>query len=382
MSIVYVLGAGASFGERLTAPDNCPDFVKKSTATPPLIRSFFRRSLFEGINYPGEMAEKDFPRAFEYMRRTRMIKEPVGEGPWNELNIEEVFTSVELDREFQSPESDAGAELILIRNQLIRYIWRIIGYCTDYKQGHYVKTLCDSLQIEDSVITFNWDLLLDSELHPSRIQTSKTHGGIRGAQYHNFFVDGLGVFPMADSPHVVYGAPGKTGMLLKLHGSLDWFQCINTKCPGSSQLSFDRDTEYCLRRAIGIHFEGEECRRCGSETIPLLIPPLLRKPISENSIIRAAWGHARTRLLAANKAVIIGFSAAGTDFYATWLLRSTLGLRANVEIFVVDPANVPTNDNHQEFSQRMQNIFPNGYNSDFRTMSQIDAILKRVVPAD
>lgn len=382
MSIVYVLGAGASFGEKLVIPENCPDFAKKATASPPLLDGFFKRSLFGQIHYPGGDAERDFPRAFEYIRRMKLLDAPVGQGAWEELNIEEVFTSIELDREFQSPDSDEGASLTISRNQLIRYIWRVIGLCTDYKQGSYTKAICDSLSVEDSVITFNWDLLLDLELHPSRLE-QRVRGGPRGAQYHNFFVDGLGIQPMVDSPRAVFGTPGRTGMLLKLHGSLDWFQCTNPKCPGSSQLSFDQDVEYCLRRAVGIHFEGEECRRCGSSTVPLLIPPLLRKPISDNWIIRAAWGHARTRLLNSRKAVIIGFSAAGTDFYATWLLRSTLGLRKGVEIFVVDPANDPANPRHHDFSERMKNIFPRGFNSEFRTVSEIDSILKRVVvPAD
>lgn len=382
MGIVYVLGAGASFGEKLIAPENCPPFVRKGTATPPLIRGFFKRSLFEQIDYPGGTAEKDFPQAFDYIRWMKTLNDPVGDGAWDELNIEEIFTSIELDREFQSPESDAGSRLIIVRNQLIRYIWRIIGFCTDYKNGEYARTLSDSLRPEDSVITFNWDLLLDQELHPSRVRAVPPRGEMRSVQYHNFFMDGLGISPMQGMSPLIFGAQGKTGMLLKLHGSLNWFQCTNSKCPGSSQLFFDQDVEYCLRRAMGVHSGGENCSRCGSDTTPLLIPPLLRKPISDNWIIRAAWGHARTRLLDAKKAVIIGFSAAGTDFYATWLLRSTLGLREGVEIFVVDPANDRANPGYAEFSQRMQNIFPKGYNSDFLTVSQIDSILRRVVPPE
>jgi hypothetical protein len=379
MSIVYVLGAGASFGERLLALDHCPESARKATATPPLIRGFFKRSLFEQIDYAGETAEKNFHEVFEYIRRMKMLDEGVGEGAWNDLNIEEIFTSIELDREFQGPESDTGAFLITARNQLIRYIWRIIGCCTDYKHAEYTKSLCDSLRSQDSVVTFNWDLLLDLYLNPVYVNPNRRQARWH---YHDFFVSGLGMPSMSKSPRDVSEITGRAGMLLKLHGSLNWFQCTNARCPGSSQIAFDQDSEYCLRRAIGIHFGGEACKRCGSDTVPLLIPPLLRKPISDNWIIRSAWGHARTRLLGANKAVIIGFSAAGTDFYATWLLRSTLGLRKDVEIFVVDPANDHANENHREFSERMTNIFPNGYNRDFRLVSEMSSILERVVPAE
>lgn len=379
MSIVYVLGAGASFGENLTAPGNGPEFAKKATATPPLIRGFFKESLFKQISYSGDTAEKDFPLAFEYIRKLKALGNPVGEGEWGELNIEDVFTSIELDREFEGPESDVGAKLIITRNQLIRYIWRVIGFCTDYKEASYARALCDSLCAQDSVVTFNWDLLLDLYLNPVFVNTSRR---LAHWHYHDFLVSALGMPSMSRTPRELSEVPSRSGMLLKLHGSLNWFQCTNSKCPGSSEIAFDQDAEHCLRRATGIHFGGEACKRCGSDTIPLLIPPLLRKPISDNWIIRSAWGHARARLLEAKRAVIIGFSAAGTDFYATWLLRSTLGLREDVEVFVVDPANDGADPNHDEFAQRMNNIFSHGYNDDFRSVSEMDSILRRVVPAE
>lgn len=379
MSIVYVLGAGASFGEKLIAPETSPSYVKNATATPPLIRGFFKKSLFDNINYPGDTAEKDFPLAFEYIRWLKTLEEPVGEGGWDELNIEDVFTSIELDREFQGADSDVGARLIITRNQLIRYIWRVIGFCTDYKQAEYTKKVCDSLRPQDSIITFNWDLLLDLYLNPVHVNADRR---LARWQYHDFFAGGLGMPSMSKSPRETSEITSRSGMLLKLHGSLNWFQCTNSKCPANSQISFDQDAEYCLRRAIGVHFGGETCRRCGSDTVPLLVPPLLRKPISDNWIIRSAWGHARTRLLGAKRAVVIGFSAAGTDFYAIWLLRSTLGLREDVEILVVDPANDPANPSHKEFTARMGNIFPRGYKEDFRSVSEMEAILKNVVPGE
>jgi|GEM_PF-4495989 len=379
MSIVYVLGAGASFGENLTAPERCPEPDKRVTATPPLIRGFFKGSLFHDIVYDPKDAENDFLEAFRHIRSTRLLDPLLGDDGWNDLNIEDVFTSIELEREFQSSESDAGARLVIIRNKLIRYIWRVIAFCTHNKLGEGSRKICSALRPMDSIVTFNWDLLLDQHLNPVWVNSDPKFARWH---YHDFFVSGLGMASMSKTPRTASEVSSQSGMFLKLHGSLNWFQCTNARCPGSSQIYFDQDVEYCLRRAMGIHFDGERCRRCGSETVPLLIPPLLRKPISDNWIIRSAWGHARTRLLDAKKAVIIGFSAAGTDFYATWLLRSTLGLRKDVEVFVVDPANDPTSAAHGEFSQRMRNIFPRGYNGDFRTMSEIDSILKCVIPPD
>ena len=123
-----------------------------------------------------------------------------------------------------------------------------------------------------------------------------------------------------------------------------------------------------------------ECLSCGSEMLPLLIPPLLHKPISDHGIIRSIWGLARQRLENASKLVVIGFSAAPTDFYASWLLRSTVGVRDGVEVFVVNPCNDPAAGGHVEFEQRMREIFPKGYNSNFCRFAEVDDLLAAVYP--
>lgn len=257
----------------------------------------------------------------------------MGEGRWANLNIEDVFTSIELDRESRSPESDAGGKLTVIRNKLVRYLWRVIASCTQYKRGKYygrIKEFIDS-RLDVSILSINWDLLLDQEFM-SRSAPWEIHTG----HYANFFNLVLG------KPGVRMGPPGEEPMFLKMHGSLNWFQCMNPRCPGTSSMEVLANTQDCLYRARGIHLSGVvTCERCRTEMNPLLIPPLLRKPVTENWIVRAVWGQAIHRLREASKAVIIGFSAPPTDFYAAWLFRSMLGTRPTdeVEIFVVNPQN-------------------------------------------
>jgi hypothetical protein len=123
-----------------------------------------------------------------------------------------------------------------------------------------------------------------------------------------------------------------------------------------------------------------DCLSCGSEMLPLLIPPLLHKPISDNGTIRAIWGLARQRLEVASKLVLVGFSAAPTDFYAAWLVRSTVGVRNDVEVFVVNPDNDPQALGNAEFNRRMGELFPRGFDARFRNFSQIDDILTAVYP--
>jgi hypothetical protein len=371
VSTVYILGAGASHGDKLIPIEMIPPPPATPTPTP-LVNGFFTQKLYASINYPGGTAERDYPEAFGYIRRTRLLTEAVGEGAWDRLDLEQVFTSIELERSFSNPDSDEVARATLIRNQLVRYIQRILSQCTQYCYGQDTRLFVSTRDVDpdDSVITFNWDLLLDQELlrgHDGIIQPS--------FQYNNFSVATRGRSIGRGTP-VLVGTPGRHGMYLKMHGSLNWHVCGNTKCPGNSELELEINTQLCLSRAMGIG--NAYCSRCGNEMLPLLIPPLLHKPIADNWIIRSVWGLARQRLKVASKAVVIGFSAAPTDFYAGWLLRSTLGIRKDVKIYVVNPANDEGAPDYADFKRRMDEIFPTGYNSAFRYFSDIQAVLNAV----
>lgn len=346
-----MIGAGASYGEHLV---KVREEAPGQNANPPLVNGFFDSELWNRVEYL--TAEQDFREAFQWINTTHLrgAEVPIGQGRWRELNLEEIFTWLELRREFESPESTDGAKLRIIRNQLVGYICRIISLCTQNANGEHSRYLASILDQDDSIITFNWDLLLDDPLL------------VDHHQYENFLDtlrDGGDEFVF----HVT------SGMYLKLHGSLNWFRCTNSRCRSAAEISFHRATQECLDRAIGIHRQDESCTRCGSAMLPLLIPPLLRKPITEDSIIRSIWGLARQKLQTAVNVVVIGFSAAPTDFYAAWLLRSTLD-REDVRVIVVNPTNEEGTAGHDEFVSRMQKIFPRGYNDQFHRFEEIPAI--------
>ena len=354
---VYIIGAGASHGESLGRLSDLPAGLPElHPHPPPLTKGFFDKRLLDALSY-GE-AEQDFVDVIAYIRGATLVNDAFGEGAWASLDLEEVLTSLEIEREFHNPESDEGARLLLIRNKLTRYIRRILGFCTQHTYGENYRRLVQSLDFNDSVITFNWDLLIDQEFMVA--YASKLH-------YGNFFNT---VAPDADShlPSVIAG-----GLLLKLHGSLNWFRCGNHKCRASASIKLLRDVQGCLSVTQGI---GDViCWQCGSAMNPVIIPPLLRKPITEDPLIRSAWGLARSRLLLASKVVVVGFSAAPTDFYTSWLLRSNVGTREDVEVIVINPSNRESDSDHQGFKKRMDSIFLRGYNSELHEFSQIGSVL-------
>jgi hypothetical protein len=372
VSVVFILGAGASYGESLARIDRYPAAPGGPTPTvPPMATGFFKEALFESIGYRGTDAERDYPAAFEHIRNSRLLNGPVGTVDWATIDLEQIFTSIELERTFSNPESDRAAQATLVRNQLVLYVQRILSMCTQYCYGRYYRRLAAALDVDDSVLTFNWDLLLDQEMlqTPDGAITPKL-------QYNNFWVITSGANILSRGTPIISGTPGQQGLYLKMHGSFNWYSYSNLKCRYSTEMEMDIDTQLCLNRRMGIAIPN--CPSCGSEMLPVLVPPLLHKPIADNGIIRAVWGLARHRLQVASTVVAIGFSAAPTDFYAAWLLRSTVGVRDGVAVFVVNPSNDPASAASGAFTARMSEIFPKGFNSSFTMFSQMDEVLAAV----
>lgn len=369
MKAVWILGAGASFGDRLSLVEHIDEPVLAANAKPPLTTGFFQKEFFDSLGYEVSDIGADFKNVFDFVRwLMRIDEEPIGEGRWKNLNIEDLFTSIELGIEFFSDKWGTKAHYLLLRSEFLRFIQRVVGQSTLNKYGEYSRKLVANLTGDSTLITFNWDLLLDQEF------------GYLEQRYHYYnFLTALTAVPDYSNPigPKLRSAKG-SGLFLKLHGSLNWDQCTNNSCLGHSQIHVSPLETEVLDRSIGLHWTDEHCVRCGSDLVPLIVPPIHNKKISEDPVVRASWGLAKRELQKASKVVIIGFSVAPTDFYATWLLRSTVGTRDDVDVFVVNPSNNGSSSGDINFQRRMESIFPLGYRSDFSEFSEIEAILERV----
>jgi len=359
MAVVYILGAGASYGdELLPLPDvHDEDIV---TAKVPLANGFFDGELLRSSGFSGRAVELKHAEAIRYTRQVMSLEEQVGEGRWNSLSLEQVLTHIDLEMEFLSPSSRDWITRLSARNDLIDYVYRILGLCTMRRYGKYSRRLVSNLQPDDSLITFNWDLLIDQEFN--LLKTLK--------HYDDFLARVNGTFEK-DYRNINVG----TGLYFKLHGSLNWFQCTNDNCPSAKKLLLNNDTQLCLD-LMAFGSSWGICPQCGNKTKPLLVPPILGKPVKENWIIRSTWGLARRALQDAEKVVVVGFSFTPSDFFAEWLLRSTCGSIPG-KTFIVNPCcqkGVP----EEEFKKRMKSVFPQGYNADFFEFSQIEEIIARV----
>ena len=107
---VYVIGAGASYGESLVRLPNLPEgHPELHNHRPPLTNGFFAGDLLHAIAC--QQAEQDFPEVIQYIRRTRLVEDRFGEGKWQTINLEEVFTAIEVNR-VSEPGKRFGSHLL------------------------------------------------------------------------------------------------------------------------------------------------------------------------------------------------------------------------------------------------------------------------------
>jgi hypothetical protein len=164
------------------------------------------------------------------------------------------------------------------------------------------QTLASTLESGDSVISFNYDCLIDEAL--------RSNGGRRWDPERGY---GLDLSEGADFWKQWGGGPDakKPIKLLKLHGSLNWDRTGETICL--------LDAPYERESAAGA-----------------IVPPLGRKPVAEEPYLHA-WRAARTAVKSAERLIVIGYSLPDADHLVRALFRADIDNDRLREVIVVDP---------------------------------------------
>lgn len=287
---IYILGAGSSIGH--------------SRGLFPSIRDFFVKA--RGI---GVKVDEDYKKIVTYVDTVfgrNILKEKV--------DIEDLFTHIEIELE-----RSQSAHILEIRQELLRLVQtvfvRLAGEVAP--EGGEYSIFKSLLETSDTVITFNWDLLLDNILgRETVLQEISSTNMIKNCavQYENFlrYLSGhadIAVNRMARSKPYKEWDP-KRGYYLKAHGSIDWLYCANEKCRASGNVYPSLEVE---RK----HF----CAECHELLSVLIVPPVLKKEYRYYPVIRRIWNLAAKELQGVSELVIWGYSMPPTDFYSKWLLR-------------------------------------------------------------
>ncbi len=151
---VFVLGAGASYGDTLVPKYD----VEESPSRIPLINQFFdSECMFD----EADIVERDYSKLLEYIRKGWGIRDDFGSGKWRVLNLEDVFTHLAIDVEFASADTDQKSDAQLKLSALKTYIGRSICNRSIRRFGKFTQQLVEHLRPQDSIITFNYDQISD-----------------------------------------------------------------------------------------------------------------------------------------------------------------------------------------------------------------------------
>lgn len=234
-----------------------------------------------------------------------------------EVNIEELFTHIEIELE-----RGGSPELLEVREEILRLIKEVLSRLGEpiFGQGGEYGLLqrAEVLSDTDTIITFNWDLLLDQLLNRENILASwYEKGEIKEPhikQYWNFLLR-LSAVGEQTWKHASISKPypvwdGSVGYYLKMHGSIDWFYCSNDRCRGAGKV-------FPVEKLDASY----KCGECHEPLEELVIPPVLNKAYRQYPLIRRIWNIASQELRVANELIIWGYSMPQTDFHASWLIR-------------------------------------------------------------
>jgi hypothetical protein len=233
------------------------------------------------------------------------------------LTLEEYFTQLEFLAEAVklAPAGKPGyssADLRVKRERLMGALAAVLEMSTDVavRQGggcQLHERLVQSLEAKDTVITFNYDCVLDHAL--------RRHGAGKWSTRYGY------TFPTdyaienedawdADPPA---NASTKSVHVLKMHGSLNW------------QVSEGDDHHIKMKRRL---------HRTNGIPKFTVIPPVWNKLAMDQHLFKVLWQNAERAIRNARHIAVVGFSFTPTDLHVQSLFRVALA-KSNLKTLVI-----------------------------------------------
>ena len=318
MRRLFVLGAGAS--------------AHHSNNAVPVTSGFLSKAFGSGSDASKRLRENpDFALVASLVKHLyRFDPTNASESPrLATVNIEELVTLAELESELTGGATQLTALTSFIRDAVDAFQGEVPSSFKTY------ATFGRALTNEDSLISFNWDTLLEPCLPGYRPPELQTPATLQFAEYLQICTSELsGTWGNLGSPRPYVSLTSSyeqeigfrpTPAFLKMHGSIDAVYCRNPSC-GNNQRPFRvKATPRALR-----------CGACFEDLAPYIVPPVLAKPIRTMPYIRRAWRKARELVLDCEQMIVWGYSLPPTDFWANWLIRGIAAGRCQ-SVVIINP---------------------------------------------
>lgn len=308
---VYILGAGSS--------------ISHTKGIYPNIKQIFRKAWDLHITTKNDKSVNPKYRELnDYLKTT--FNYSISD-KYKKLDYEKVFTFVEIEN--QKDPLKFGS----LRKNLLEILDQVFMKLKDHpeiKMASEYKRFLDGLNPYDTIITFNWDVLLDDFLgrkecikinfeYKSDCDDNENTSSLN--HYRNF----CELLKRDETYYNDISNRQKNGFFLKLHGSVDWHTCTNSSCVYFKRIF---PTLFPLQNRI--------CRRCLEPTQTWIIPPTLQKSFFPLPLISEQWNFAKEEIIKADKIVIWGYSLPPTDFNTEWLIRQTRKSTKDKIIYIIN----------------------------------------------
>lgn len=257
-----------------------------------------------------------------------------------QINLEDVFTSFDKSyqrREFLNNLTYYKADII--RESITRLFVYYFCKCTNehsFDAKEYVN-FCDYLKTlkNVSIISTNWDVLIEEYFKHEKIDYNLCFN-------EKYYID---------SAKAAKKVSPKTVNLIKLHGSINWFKCMN--CGTINIVDNGACGNFLFEDSM-----KEHCMKCGETTFDdgllqsQIITPTMIKSIN-NQLYNNLWAAASNDLRDAKKITFIGYTLPLADFELRYLLG-----RCVPENIPIDVVLYETDDPVQTQNGALKNLLP------------------------
>jgi NAD-dependent SIR2 family protein deacetylase len=200
------------------------------------------------------------------------------------------------------------------RQQLTFAIGRAVQSASYNLRAQHTRRLVASVNAEDTIISTNWDMLVDrcfvsirSKLRNSRWLTQSP------VRYHC-----VGERPVDWRGNDI-GTARNARSVLRLHGAINWFGCA---CCGTVYVNLGGSY---IMDELDRRPDYDDCH-CGAGLLTTMVAPSYLKDYRSVSL-RSVWREAQKRLEAATQWVFIGYSLPSDDFHIRAMLMRALRSR-------------------------------------------------------
>jgi len=300
LKTVYFLGAGAS---------------KASDFHLPVMKEFFGKE---------DLSEKNFSNLREFIRKVRPYSDV------ETVDLEDIITYLDLSLEDLG--SNWQQERTLeqkARQELYAYITKRLSPCKNYpylSESHL--KLAQTLKDSDSVLTLNYDLIMDFAIMLREKGTSLRRWDEMLVRSYGLLGD-VHLASGFERPTQYHKDVGK-GLYIKLHGCINWCYCPNPLC-GYHQSIFPNPFSPNARMLAA------PCGRCGTPLGLVIIPPTMRKSLEKFPKLGYLWNLAFRELKKADRLVFWGVSLRQSDYLLRWLIReSMMGKEKSRELIIIN----------------------------------------------